>query len=635
MWYRILFLGAVLMVPSSWLGAQEQAPRQQPAGRGLPKSDPVSSEIQNRWRPFVDRLIEEASSLSGHADRIYGLAELADVYWLIDKDKSRELFEGSLKVALRPKAESKETSTKAGAGDKPANGGGTADVQRATSYLISLAARRDGSLAKRLAQLLTEERVKSGDIWSKESLSDALELLKTGFDPLQVAVIAEAGAPARISGDAFAWLVMQLAQRDTIAADGLYENYLRRLATNRTYGWERCLDGRLSVWVRRGLWVPFKRPKEDGRVWRPAYPPLTPKPKLASAFLDAMLNTMQRNIAEAQTASAAERENSNAVALFATYYLLPEVAHYRPQALTFWQILQREAIAGTPPGVQDDIRKRIEMVNGDRSAAERREQSPDSYARTTAEGALDRADKLADGCRRDRAYAEAAMNIVSSGEFARALDIGDKIKDLSVRGSVRGYIYYDMSSAALGKGELYDSQQHAERVDSREQRALLYVKIAAAALEKGKKGLAVEALVEAARLAKNISDARSQASVFFAAAGVLAKDEPFQAQDLLKDGIRAANRSEAHNTEVFSVLRKVVVTCPGDQEYWFGNSDGTEGISLFQALASVAANDAQSATFIAGSIEDGVTRIRAQASIVRSIIMDSKKAGATELKTQN
>jgi hypothetical protein len=163
---------------------------------------------------------------------------------------------------------------------------------------------------------------------------------------------------------------------------------------------------------------------------------------------------MQRNIAEAQTASAAERENLNAVALFATYYLLPEVAHYRPEALSAWQILQREAIAGTPPVVQDKIRKLIEGVNDSRSAAERREQSPDSHSRTTAEGALDRADKLADGCTRDRAYAEAAMNIVGTGEFARALDIGDKIKDLSVRGSVRGYIYYDMASAALRKGEL-------------------------------------------------------------------------------------------------------------------------------------------------------------------------------------
>src|SRR6185295_17627299 len=98
---------------------------------------------------------------SGEADRVYGLAELADVYWLIDKDRSRELFEGAIKGALHRKAENKEISTNAGSRDKPANGVGTADMQRATSYLISLAARRDGALAKRLAQLLTEERVKS------------------------------------------------------------------------------------------------------------------------------------------------------------------------------------------------------------------------------------------------------------------------------------------------------------------------------------------------------------------------------------------------------------------------------------------------------------------------------------------
>jgi len=629
-------MGAVLMVQSSWLGAQEQAPRQQPAGRGLPNSDPVSSEIQNRWRPFVDRLIGEASSFSGDADRIYGLAELADVYWLIDKDKSRELFEGALQIALHPKSESKETSTKVGAMDKRAKGGGTADIQRATSYLISLAARRDGSLAKRLAQLLTQERVKSGDIWSKESLGAALELLKTGFDPRQVAVIAEAGAPARISGDAFAWLVMQLAQRDTIAADGLYEGYLRRLATNPNVRiGEMLWMGGYPFGYGEGYGFSSNDPKMMTGFGGQRIPSRTPQPKLAISFLEAMFSTMHRNIPEAQTSSAAERENSNAAALFATYYLLPEVAHYKPEALTSWQILQREAIAGTSPVVQDEIRKRIEAVNGNRSAAERREESPDSHARTTAEGALDRADKLADGCKRDIAYAEAAMNIVGTGEFARALDIGDKIKDLSLRGSVRGYIYYDMASAALGKGELYDSQQHAEHVDVREQRALLYVKIAAAALEKGKKGLALESLVEAARLAKSISDARSQASVFFAAAGVLAKDEPFQAQDLLKDGVKAVNRAEAHNAEVFSVLRKVVVTCPGDQEYWFGNSDEPEGVSLFQALASVAANDAQGATLIAGSIDDGVTRIRAQASIVRSIIRDSKKATAIEPKKQN
>ncbi|MGH9907069.1 MAG: hypothetical protein ACRD8U_15980, partial [Pyrinomonadaceae bacterium] len=372
---------------------------------------------------------------------------------------------------------------------------------------------------------MTKERAKAGDVWNEEALHTALELLKDGFDPKQAALIAEGGASARISGDTAAWFLMQLAQRDASAADGLYEAYLRNFGANpQVRAGELLWLGGYPFGYGEAYGFSSNDPKKIGGFGGLAIPSLAPNRRFANAFLNVMLNLLQFTLAQAQSASPSERENSSAITLFGAYYLIPEVARYKPEFLTHWHVLQQRALASTPVALQDEIRGQIETVNHNRLVAKSRERPPDSRL-NAEEDALQRADKLV-GCPRDRAYAELTLNLSSSGEFGRALDISDKIEELSVRGSVRDFIYYDMSSAALQRGELYGSRKHANRVDAREQRALLYIKIAALALKKGDINYALDLVGEVDRLAKNFSEPGTQAGVFLAVAGILAKAQP-------------------------------------------------------------------------------------------------------------
>lgn len=228
---------------------------------------------------------------------------------------------------------------------------------------------------------------------------------------------------------------------------------------------------------------------------------------------------------------------------------------------------------------------------------------------------------MPEGCERDRAYAEAALKIGAAKDFARAFATAERVKDTSVQKDVLQFLTYELANAAVGKGDLDEAQRQARRIDSPEQRTLLYVKIAGVALRQKDRVLAAMLSAEMRQKSSSISDENSRAAVLIAAAAVYSEFDPLIAIQTVKDAIKAINQSGSSSVDTFPVLRKVNLACPGDAyERWIGAGDKAERFSLLETIAELSKTDVIGCIAIAESIEDRATRIRALVAIARTAI---------------
>jgi hypothetical protein len=179
---------------------------------------------------------------------------------------------------------------------------------------------------------------------------------------------------------------------------------------------------------------------------------------------------------------------------------------------------------------------------------------------------------MAAGCQRDRQFVNITLLIHSSKDDLRALRMAERIDNLSLRESVLQFLNYDISLSAVEAGDLPKAQQHAKRVAAPEQRGLLYVKMAGLTLRQKDRIRATEFLSEAPKVADDISDQATKTGVLLATATAFAKFDLTLTIEVLRDAIKAINRTKNPNVDGFTVLRKIELSCsdiPAD--VWYGN----------------------------------------------------------------
>lgn len=557
-----------------------------------------------RWRLMLDKLTDQARFNEVESNRPLLLAEVADAYWILDAKVSSDLFMSALETALSSKSP-----------DSDPNG--------AIRQVLARAARCNAGLAKRLTRRLIELRADDPRA-TAASVEVAIDLL--GSDPKTAAQLVEAAAPAGLSGDSAAVFILQLAERDLPAAEKVYRAYLTSLTG---------LAPAFSVPLGQLLWLagyPFGYGEAYGFTGNnPArmlgfggrtITGLTANSPLARTFLDIAFKAVQKTLQVAPTASPAERDALSGLALFATAYLSPEVTRYYPERVEVWAIAHQHAVSGTPDALRQQVTAHLQLVASNRSVAEQAE-SPEYYANERIQTARERIEKQPDGCERDRGYAQVALMIAASRDYAQAFDMAQNVKDIPLRNAVVEFIYYDMTSTALKAENLIDAKEYARRVELKEQRTLLNVKIAAAALRQTDRATADEFLTETQSLAAAISEAGARAAVLLASAAVRAEFDPFGAAQTLRDAIKAVNQSRGHNADTFAILRRVKLACPGDTfERWYGSRDQAERFSLLETLALLSKNDLDGCILMAQGIEDPATRIRALVSIAKAALQN-------------
>jgi hypothetical protein len=72
---------------------------------------------------------------------------------------------------------------------------------------------------------------------------------------------------------------------------------------------------------------------------------------------------------------------------------------------------------------------------------------------------IERAEKLASSCQRDKEYSKAALGLGSAKQFKRALAIADRVSDLKQRDRVLQFLSHEMAVSARDAGEWTDARQ--------------------------------------------------------------------------------------------------------------------------------------------------------------------------------
>ena len=582
-----LVVASILMFPES---ARCQAKK--PAGKTV-ESTKKPTEDRTHWKFLLDSLMVETRLVDPEDERPMVMADVADAYWLIDQQQAKKLFSEAFDAALAfPKNEP-------------------------VAPVLSRIAKRDRALATQLTKKLLAAKSEERDSAAR-SFSTARELFET--DPkfaVELAKLSASSLGPSMDGLSF---VFKVAGTDPPAATEIYEAYLNNVVrTGNT-------DLGSILWLAGyplGYGEAYGGANDPGMLhgfWGMRVPGLKPQPELAARYLQIAFAAIANTLKKAAEAGNVEKEPLNALALYSTSYLFPEVQRYLPDAEATWSGLYRQALAGTTPARQAEIEQRLRSMQ--ESRARTSEQSAEEYARTNAKEKLAEIEKLPDTCSRDRAYAQVALSYSYAKDFVQARQIADRIDNLEQRDSVLQFTYYDEATALLERSELVGALDWVEKVTAKEQRAVLYVRIANAALKKSDKAMVLDALNRARSLVRDSDDAQLQAGVLLSVGAIFAQFDSSEATYATRESIKAINRMKEPVDETFSVLRRVNLSCAAGEISWHGSRERVETFNFYETLGAIAKSDAQAegALALASEVQDKPTRIRAQLSIVKAVI---------------
>ena len=558
------------------------------------RSTKKPAEDRTHWKFLLDSLIVETRLVDPEQERPVVMADLADAYWLIDQPQAKKLFTEAFDAAVALKT------------DPP------------VAPVISRIAKRDRPLATELMKRLMAARSEEKE--SGEASSDiARELLKT--DPKFAVELAKLNASL---GPTFSGLsfLFEVARTDPAGAAEIYDAYFK--------GMMRSDNAELSslLWLAGyplgygeayGAYRGSNDPAAFSGFSGMRIPGLKPQPNLAAAYLQIAFVAITNTLKRAAESGNADTDVLNALALYAASYLFPEVQRYLPNAEAAWSGLYRQALAGTSEPRRADIEKRLSFIRETRGRTT--DQSAEEYARDNAKEKLAEIEKLPDTCNRDRAYAQAALAYSFAKDFTQARQLADRIDNLEQREAVIQFTYYDEVAALTESGDLIRALERVEKVAAKEERAVLLVRIATAALKKSDKQMVLDALNRARSLVRDSDDAQLQAGVLLSVGALFARFDASEATYATRESIKAINRMKDRVDETFSVMRRVSLSCVGEI-VWHGSREQVDTFNFYETLGAIAKTDAQAegALALATEVQDKATRIRAQLAIVKAVI---------------
>jgi hypothetical protein len=547
-----------------------------------------------RWRSLLDSLLEDAKSIIEKEKYSQVLAEIADAWWKLDKDKASQLFSKALDAALEidPKNKFYEPSIK---------------------KVINLATRRDQILSRSLMKKVIELKEKN----PKTNVSPASVALDFLNEDIKLAAeIAEAGKAAGASLN-LGYFLIQLAKKDMNAANRVYMAYLLQMRVSPRipleqllylggfpFGYGETQGGSIDITRMSGI----SGMRIDG---------LVPNPDFINKYLETALLSVQQVAAELEKLPAAEKELYATLGLFATTCSLPEVELYTPAQAPLWMAAHQQFLLHASPAGQEKVAVKIKEIKASRAVVREHTSTQDYIDRRTL-SLLEEAEKLPDGCKRDRAYAQAALSI-GAKDFQRAQGVVEQIKDISLRDNVLQFLYYNLAMLAVKEANFEDAYLYSEKLKAVEQKTILYIRIAQKALEKKDEARAREYLINMGLLADKISSPAEQVTVWLAAAAVFATFDRTKTKEALYTAIRTGNKVAEQNIDSFTVKREVDLTC-GAEDMWYGGSDEAEKISLIQTLSTLSVSEPEEIINLAYYIEDRSNRCRALAAIAKSVL---------------
>lgn len=576
---------------------------------------------QERSLLVLEQAASDAASLSNKRIIAKLQAAAAAALWDHRPDQARELFRSAFDFANKHYRETGDTNS-----DKVAR---SAYLTRTDQRLeiIKQAKTKDAELGRELTEKYVEEkqREREENRAKPKNLPPGREVFGNaagkGADILEAAtqlLSVDKNAAIEIAKKALAIGVSQaapgffgnLAAKDRASADALFLFALDRLAQEPlphagqllllapyAFGEETAVASNGQSISMMHVFIP-----KDFVVSEP----------LAQRFIAVAFGVLSRH-AEEVPVQTEEQASRFAVALFAAQYLVPRLEKHQPALLPEWQGL----ITRLSPLVAEKTRKSVgDSAKRDDSAA----REPAKESGDQAKSLLDKAEQTADLKQRDNIYREAAMVVGNSGDYARALDIADRITDLEFRLKVRSWLSFEASQDATKKGKLDEAKRYALNVSETDQRAWLFLEMARAALKNSDRVKANDLLSDALKFATEADHTPAKVRALSGIANVYAGFDLQRGFDVAGEIVRTVNRLK----EPLSDQAQLVRLFEGGGMTMI-NSQDAEEFDAAGTIALLAKQDFERALTLTQYIENPQMKISSLIAVAASAFAKKKE----------
>jgi hypothetical protein len=558
-----------------------------------------------RWKISLSSLAQEARTVFPEERRPYAIVAVATTYWEVDREESRRLFISALDSALALTRQNKK-------------------YQALLKVVLSAATNLDAGLAKDLNKRLLDEEGDRDDISSEI----ALDLLED--DAVAAARLAEAFAPNGLQDGTAAFLIFSLAKKDIRLSDSVYSAYLNTASANQNIPLESVLTLGGYSFGYTEYYTIDRRGQLTGATFLPVA-----GLSANGAFIRSYLPLAYRRIAMAidrrNRAVGGEVEGLNLPILFALEYLMPEVAKFSPNTLPAWQQLQQQGMVGATVQQTGQVQRHIQQIIQSRLRLQKISDDPQTPEQEVLAN-LENVEKLPGTCQRDVIYSKAALHYGYSKNFKRALELAGEIEDLKQGASVKESIYMSMVESAIENGECEEARTKAEKISSPEHKARLYVELAKALAGKNDNRQANEIADDAIKIIEKLSKPADRAAILFSISTILLKTDPIEAQSVLRNAVKNLNKQEPVDEMSFSIPIKVPLSCPGEEETWYGGFETLSNSNVLDAMALFADQNPDGASGVADEIGDKITRIRSQAVVTKIAFAKLRSAARSNPK---
>jgi hypothetical protein len=558
-----------------------------------------------RWKTYLFSLEQEAKTSLPIERRPFAIADVAEVYWLTDKETSKNLFISAIDLAWN---EVEKDSKKS----------------KMLNYVISKATKTDSELSKILTKRLID---KEDSISERDDISSsvALELLKD--DAKKSEQLAESFAPNGLQNGMANFFIFRLAAQDIQLSNQLHSVYTNKVTANDNLPveWLVSLSGYAFGYKE------FYTIDKSGQLIGATFPQVKNLPTnalLAKTIIDSSFRKISKAVQLRNNLSGAELDGLNYAINFSIEYLLPEVAKFSPNSLTNWQQLQQQGVATTTPQILETIAAHIQSIRQNRERMQKYEEPNQTMLDKEIDESLENAEKIADACQRDTIYSKAALNLASRKNFKKALDIAGKISDLNKINNVKEVIFYDIALAEIENENVDNAETSLKNISSPELKAVLYSKSAVLAFKKNDKISGSNFVDSGIKILEKFQSEELKAGFLFNFASLTMKTDKLASETTFRNAIKELNKKSPPNIFRFSVPIRVSFSCTDDNSEWYGGSISLPNTDIFQVSDLLAKENPDNALLLADELTDKILKIRVNSIIAKNALTNliNKKA---------
>ncbi|HEV2707069.1 MAG TPA: hypothetical protein VGV59_14185 [Pyrinomonadaceae bacterium] len=643
-----LLLSGVQLVPAALVGAQQPAGarpkgKKTTAAADAPAADidPMEEVRRTTAITLLTTLADDARNFREQPLRARVQARAADTLWDTDKERARALFRRAWDAA-----EAADTESAARAAEEQRRAGGSgrsaAFVSRPNlrREVLRLAARHDRALGEEFLARLDEARkaetsatsqvnanaaaaTPGGEQQAKrpdpgnppvsiqQRLRLALQLLEDG-DKERALQFAD---PALTSVNTYSINFLDtLRTRDAAAADQRIAALMARAAN------DLASDANTVSLLSAYFYTPFLyhvfQPGGGANTmrWRGEdVPPPSVSPELRAAFFNTGAQILLRPIPSAE----ADRTSSGRAG---TYLVIARLLPLFEQNAPDKAALLRAKMAALTPDTPERARS---TENG----ALTRGLVPEDPSRDRVQENLDRLDRAKDAAERDEIYFNAAQSAMSRDEHDRARSLADKIEDLDLRRQVRGLIDFEATSKAIREKRPEDVLRVARTGELTNLQRTWALTEAAGLLSKDEPGRAGELLDEALVEAKRIDQASPErVRALVAIVTHMASLDKTRVWEVMQEVVKASNGVTEFTGEDGGLVSRA-----GTKNQMTTMNFSVESFDLTNIFSALARENLDRAVELAKTFTGESPRAIATLAVARAVL-DKKKAESAAMR---